>query len=598
MERKFYLPTNSGSVAHYFNRAIILPAKYYTNKPDDIQNSSEHSIILSLNKWTKNSDCALEVVLTEIEINDLEKVCDHLFLSKFPIPASRVKRIWFANQTQMETTIWNINNGAAFVPDRLVEVDDNFNLDVCHEIELNEKVELSSKDEISDKIKYYDIILGGLAFMRIGGKSYMNYSFNYFSTLSFFNRLIEEQTNKASQDKDLSFSNKFVGLFSKNESEWFRWRKYIFQNIELHDIEALAEQEGEKIERKLGAIKIDSINSNSHLYELAILATYGNSKNKSADDLVTDLTNGVIYSEKIEDVAILFGLNSGYSKLRNKYKGSAKESVVKFRLESKLDYYTIESVFQFVFKNNINSYSFDYIDSWCPDNKKFETLKGYEVYRILDTAIVAKKKQTSLEIFLEKYSKDIYKSIIKSITPWMPSFTKIDENEALSYFDKQLRSSIIVAIEGLQLKIEKNIEDELFIKEQANIELLNSEIKKLKLDLAELNEENLRLNELISDLNAKESTQLTELKNTINETLVEINSDELLVDTNVDVITPRIKLIDATETKLSEPKEEYDALNIAELKKIAKEKKIKGYTKIDSAEELIKLIIKAPPILL
>ncbi len=49
MERTFYLPTNSGSIAHYFNRAIILPAKYYTNKTEDIQDSSEQTLILSIN---------------------------------------------------------------------------------------------------------------------------------------------------------------------------------------------------------------------------------------------------------------------------------------------------------------------------------------------------------------------------------------------------------------------------------------------------------------------------------------------------------------------------------------------------------------------
>jgi hypothetical protein len=598
MERKFYLPTHSGSVAHYFNRAIILPSKYYTNKPDDIQNYFENSIILSLKKWSKNSDCVLEVVLTEIEINELEKVRDNLFLSKFPIPASRVKRIWFANRNQMETTIWNINNGAAFIPERLVEVDENFDLDACDEIEFDEKIELSSKDEFYDKVKYYDLVLGGLAFMRIGCESNTNYSFNYFSTLSFFNRLIEEQTIKASIEKEFKFSNKFVGLFSKNESEWFRWRKYIFQNIELHDIEALAEEEGVKIERKLGAIKIDSINVNSRLYELAILATYGNSKNKSADNLVSDLTSGVINSEKVEDVAILFGLNTGYSKLRNKYKGVKKESVVKFNLESKLDYYTIESVFQFVFNNNRNNYTFEYIDYWCPDNKKFETVKGYEVYRILDTTVIAKKKQTIFEVFLEKYSRDIYKSVIKSTTAWIPSFTKIDENEALSYFDKQLRDSMFTAIEGLQLKIEKNIADELLIKEQADIEILKSEIKNLNLGLTKSNEENLRLNKVISDLEALQNTRSSEHINNIVETQVDVESNQLKIYTNMGIVVPEVKIIDELKSEVSESDAEYGDLNISELKKIAREKKIKGYTKIDNAQELIKLIKKTPPTLL
>jgi|1048.fasta_scaffold00283_9 hypothetical protein len=597
MERTFYLPTNSGSIAHYFNRAIILPSKYYTNKPEDIQDSSDQSLILSFNKWSKKSDCALEIILTDLEFKELQKISDYLFLSKFPIPTSRIKRIWFSNRNQMETTIWNINNGAAFVPDRLVSVDENFNFDSCSEIELKENQHANSKDEISDKIKYFDIILGGLAFMRIGGKSFMNYSFNYFSTLSFFNSLIEEQTNKAARDKGLTFSNKFLGLFSKNESEWLRWRKYIFKNIELHDIQTLAEKEGEKIEMKFGAVKIDSINPKSHLYELAILATYGNNKNKSTEDLVTDLTNGGIYSEKVEEVAILFGLNTGYSRLRNKYKCTIKESVVKFRLESKLDYYIIESVFQYVFNNNHKNYTFDYIDSWCPENKKFETLKGYEVYRILDTSIIAKKKQTPLEIFLEQYSRDFYSAINKSITPWMPSFAKIDENEAINYFDKQLRGSLMVVIEGIQSKIEKNIQDELSSKEQDNIEFFNSEIESLKLNLTKLNEENLRLNTLLSDLNNQQFTQLSETKNTNNDSIKEINADDISVDSNVDIENSVFTPIIVGESDDSKSEENYDTSSIPSLKKIAKEKMVKSKTKLDSAQ-LINLIENTPPTLL
>ena len=50
MGYSFYIPINSGSLAHYFNKAIILPAKYFTNKPYDIQNKFADSLMLSENK--------------------------------------------------------------------------------------------------------------------------------------------------------------------------------------------------------------------------------------------------------------------------------------------------------------------------------------------------------------------------------------------------------------------------------------------------------------------------------------------------------------------------------------------------------------------
>ena len=199
---------------------------------------------------------------------------------------------------------------------------------------------------------------------------------------------------------------------------------------------------------------------------------------------------------------------------------------------------------------------------------------------------------------MEKYSKDIYSSIIKSITPWIPSFAKIDENEAFSYFDKQVRGTLIVAIEGIQSKIEKNIEEELSSKEQINIDILNTEIKKLKIDLAELKIENLRLNKLLSDSNSKQTSELIEPVNTSKDSVVKLEDDEVSVDSNVDINIPIITSNEVGESIVSESKEDYDNLSITELRKIAKDKKIKGYTKIESAEELIKLIKKAPPTLL
>ncbi len=59
MENSFYIPINSGSLAHYFSKAIILPTKYFTNKPDDIQNHFADSLLLSETNGCKNSDCSI-----------------------------------------------------------------------------------------------------------------------------------------------------------------------------------------------------------------------------------------------------------------------------------------------------------------------------------------------------------------------------------------------------------------------------------------------------------------------------------------------------------------------------------------------------------
>ena len=583
MENSFYIPINSGSLAHYFSKAIILPAKYFTNKPEDIQNRFADSLLLSESKWVRNCDCSIEIVLTDAEAKELAKVSDRFYLYNTPIPISRVKSVVFLDAKQKETTIWNINSGAAFVPDGIVSVEKNRCIDILSDAEIEAGNDFKSTAEVSDKIKRFDIILGGFAFMRLGGKSFMNYSENYFSTLSYFNKLVEEQTLNATKEKGFKFSNKYIGLFSKQESEWSKWQQYIYQNLDAQEIEALAEKEGIHVEKKLGLLKIDSINPSSHLYELAILATYGDRKNKSADNLVTDLSNGTIAPEKVEDVSILFGLNNGYSKLRNKYKGAVKDNNVKLTLESKLDYYIIESIYQFVFNGSKSNYTFNYIDSWCPSSKYKPNVKGYETFKILDTVIIAKKKQTPLELFLENYSAEIYSTIVRSINQWLPPFAKSDEKEAMQFFEKQLRNALTVAVESLQKRIESECEANYDLQKQEAVESYQKEIEKLWAEISSLKEENAQLKTSIKSQPIKELPveQFEKAVNPINE-VVQDNNDPVSV----------------VQEPVSEISENYDSMSLSELKKIAKEKKIKGYTKIEVKDELIKLIKKAPPTLL
>lgn len=583
MENSFYIPINSGSLAHYFSKAIILPAKYFTNKPEDIQNRFADSLLLSAGKWVRNCDCSIEVVLTEAEVQELSKISDHFYLYNIPIPISRVKSIFFLDAKQKETTIWNINNGAAFVPDSIVSVENNRGIEILSDAEIEAGNEFKSIAELSDKIKRFDIILGGFAFMRLGGKSFMNYSENYFSTLSYFNKLIEEQTLNAEKDKGLKFSNKYIGLFSKQESEWTKWQQYIYQNLDAQEIEVLAKKEGINIEKKLGLLKIDSINPSSHLYELAVLATYGDRKNKSTDNLVTDLSNGTIAPEKVEDVTILFGLNNGYSKLRNKYKGQIKDSNVKFTLESKLDYYTIESIYQFVFNGLKSSYTFNYIDSWCQYSKFNMNIKGYETFKILDTVIIARKYRTPLELFVENDSAEIYSTIVKSINQWLPPFVKYDEKEAIRFFENRLRDILTVALETLQNRIKSECEASYNLRKQDMIESHEKEIDELLYQISNLDKKNTQHKNDSKKLLIKD-VPTEKLKKTY-EPINEFNQDN---NCSVSLVleTPNAELSD------------YSSLSITELKKLAKKKgvpetELKKFKK-ENKNDLIKLIIQIP----
>jgi len=584
MKKSFYIPINSGSLAHYFNRAIILPAKYFSNKPDDIQSTYSDTILLSASKWVKNSDCTLEIILTDLEQDQLIPASDNFFYCNMPIPISRVKSVCFLDAKQKETTIWNINNGAAFIPESIVSVETRKNIDFISDQQVKPINQQRSTIDFSDKIKRFDIILGGFAFMRLGGKPFMNYSQNYFATLSYFNKLIEEQTYKAANEKGFEVTNKYTGLFSKNESEWTKWLQYIYQDLEPEDVENIALKEGRRIEKRLGLLNINSINPDSHLYELAILATYGDRKNKSTDNLVTDLTNGTINSDKAEDVSILFGLNNGYSKLRNKYKGTVKDRYVKFKLESKLDYYIIESVFQFSFYGIKANSTFNYIDDWSPVNRNAEIVKGYETYKILDTIVIAKKKPTFLEEFFEKYAPRIYSEIIKSINHWLPPFAKSDEKIATQYFEKELRNALETSIEAIEERIKSEYETHYNSKRSGVVESYQREIDKLNTEISNLKKENAELNNRVKP--SPSSTKSTERSQKEYSTL----NEYIKKDTDPIDVFHEPSAINVYDT--------YSAFSITDLKKLAKQRGIsyttlKGFKK-ENKDDLISLIIKTP----
>ncbi len=562
MEQIFHIPINSGSLAHYFSKALILPSKYLPNKPEDIQNKLEHSILLSKSKWVKNSDCSIEIVLTTDEEKETVNLTNNFLQLNIPLPISRIKKVYFLDEKQMETTVWNINNGAAFIPQYIISLANKASVEFADDNFVSKETSSNTNGEIEKKINRFDTALGGFAFMKVGGKNFgavsEDFSENYFITLSTFNKVIEEQTIKAEKEKDLNFSRKYLGLFSSNNSEWSKWQPYIYKNIELQEVEEIAEKDGLKIEKKYGLLNIDSIDKQSHLYDIAILATYGDRKNKSIDDLVNSLHNRVIAENKVEDIAILFGLNTGYTKFRNKYKTSNKEYNVKFKLDSKLDYYTIESIYQFSFHNNRNNSKFEFIDKFNFPKVANTKIVGFETYTILDKTVIAKKKQTPLELFLEKYANGIYEKLSQSAKQFLPTYVSFDSEKAIKHFKDLLNENFITALQPFEKSIKAECEETFNDERQAyeeKIALLQNEINDLKKGKA------------------------------------------------VETTAPKIQSGEKELSIISEPtpttknEKYYEEMNVVDLKKEAKEKGIKVGAKA-TKKDIIELIKNTPPLLL
>jgi hypothetical protein len=434
----FYIPISSHSLPHYFGRAVILPAKFYNNKPEDIQNRIDDSILLCESKWVNNCDCSIKVVLTDDEVKQIKKISNDYFECELPIPISRVKKVYFLKREQLDTTLWNINAGAAFFPRDLAELDSDPQLILEAKWGTTPKSS-HEKLEISRRAKYFDHILGAFAFMRVAGGFSNEYSASYFRTLSFYNKLVEKDYQAAVTKYGLKSNDIYGSILARTNPTWQKWEKYVYQPFLIDDLKQVASKEGVQLDLKIGLVDLDRLKSNPVLYDFAVLALYGNRNPKSTENLISDMYSGKIPQDKVEEICFLFGLHNGYTNLRSSYKVKGVLKTVKFKLDSLLDYYTIESIYQSVFKSVKENTAFPYLDSWVPKGETPQQTDG--IFKVLNSVIeVPKAASTTQSHAQEVFEFDqIYKLLARDSSRFVPPFGRFDEEQAIKYYESLLK---------------------------------------------------------------------------------------------------------------------------------------------------------------
>lgn len=405
METKYYLPIGSTSLAHYFGGACIKPSKYFNNKPEDLQDKFNDFLLVTTKFGTRQTDCCLELVFTKQEINDLIDIKDGFYLYEKPLPITRIKKIYFTSKERKEQTITNINMSTAFVPDELVMViDKGFDDIQTDKLEKPQDIHINSYEK---EINTFNGSLGGLALMRLAGEEYMNYSENYFATLSLFNSVIQRDLEASK----VSIDTRYCGVFT-GDGGFQKIIPYLNKTIDETDIDRIAKEEKQTV-RKEAISKIIDLNSlDKWTYTVAVLNTYGvgcESKKKKVDELILSNFKSNIKQGKSEGIALCYGINRGYSAFSNKYCLNQSEKVVKFQLNSQLDYYTIESLYQYVF-NKVKSDDFPYLKEWCPKQKLSEISKKTN-YKILDVIVIGKKKA---KVLSKEYWANLLPSFLQS----------------------------------------------------------------------------------------------------------------------------------------------------------------------------------------
>lgn len=381
--RTYYFPIKSECLAHYFGCACLKPSKYFTNKPQDIQNSFENFLLLTTSRGCIECNCCLEIVLTEEEEKELIPARVTCYLFESPLPITRVKKIFFTEEQQKNKTLTNIRMGTAFVPDSIVGAVCTF--DNVSVKEAKTPTDCYVKDHTKE-IELYDRILGALVIMRLAREKYMNFSETYIETLAVFNKLIADTLVKAGK----SFNDQYSGLFTQSKS-YIYLLPYLNKQIDVDDVKQMARNENQIVSQNKITKKIDLDSLNKQTYILAVLASYGvgaESKRDKIDGLILSNFEGI---KSAQLVALCFGYNRGYNVFSSFYGTSESNRIdVKFQLDSQLDYYTIESVYQFVFNKKISENLY-YLDLWC-NKQHIPSVTKKTDYCVLDTIVIGKKR--------------------------------------------------------------------------------------------------------------------------------------------------------------------------------------------------------------
>ncbi|MCD8177675.1 MAG: hypothetical protein LUE98_09685 [Tannerellaceae bacterium] len=377
MVQTYFMHIDSINLVHYFSGGCLKPARYIVNRNEDVQSRLPEFLIFSDKRYAKGMDCSLEIVLTQEDL--ILTGIESVFLYDKPLPITRIKNIYFQEENTRDKTRTIINMGSGFLPDSLTKTLVDRDCFDYSQVKFPVNLPIHNWEH---QLKKYDSLLGGFALMKLAVSQSQNYSSNYFSTLSRFNSVIAIELKNAGKGLNRLYWDAFEG---KDSFEILY--PYINKQITESDVYDIAKKENQQVQKRelSGIIDIESLGKGSYI--IAVLYTFGLSdegRKKKIDSLILSNFQKEINPARAEVVALCYGLNRGYSVFHNKY----NDKIVKFKLDSQLDYYTIESLYQTVFGNGEISNRFPYLDKWCP-RQPVKKLKDSE-YRILDINVIDK----------------------------------------------------------------------------------------------------------------------------------------------------------------------------------------------------------------
>lgn len=486
MKRRYFLPLNRVNVSQYFGRGIILPSKYIDGWMNDSQSEYSDSLLLCSKPLVNKDSCSLEILLTDEEEKEIITLDDSFSLFGKPLPISRIKHLCFSKDNKVNNTVYNIEQGNAFVPKHIIiELSSS---EVIQSLSIYPQKNNSQSNNWSKESKFFDRLLGGFSLLQLAKENWQNYSDTYCSLFAFINPDVKQQLGQYYKVNKL-----YPFLKIQNESA-------IFDRIDEGVVSIAAGKENISIEKKRGLIVTENINKDSNTYLLSILATYGGDKGKrkSIDDFISSVKQKAFESRRLEELCLFFGINQGYFAFRNSYKYDTSKVEFKFKLDSNFEYILIESIYQYVFNGN-NVGSFDYLLSIVPSYNSSVDTNKYKTYTLFDKEIIYEERPAGIKEIFKSFIKRFFFSelaepFIKEIEKHKKyQLTKEQRNIEISEFKSLIEKPLANNLERIEKEMCSYHEDVISEYNKKEFEL-RSKIESLENRISELQKENQDLN--------------------------------------------------------------------------------------------------------
>ncbi|MBD3842154.1 MAG: hypothetical protein IE909_09760 [Campylobacterales bacterium] len=473
----------------YIQCGLVAPDRYLGSEAEiDIQSKNRDFLVVSDGYIDKldNAQILLELEFTEEEKTRFHSVGE-LFFFDFPIPITRIKKIYIKDD-KPEHIVANVENSEkGFVHEGLFSTIKKKKNEVSFLRKEYKPLRSSIKTSgYEENITKFDKKLGMFAFMKNANIYYANktgcisnFSDHYFLLLSRYAQISHEAKHFEDFEK-VRTSKEFFGLLLSNEQINEEFVEKIAQKIEELELkqiflEILKPNGTKQVLPKLLEQK------NIILYLVALVYYFRQKDSNKKDNFKLEIGDLIPFEVAEISLAVL-GIYLGYNRLRSSEKVEIKDKTfkkifgekfdIKFRLDSELDYVTIEALYNNCFhgatRSNINVSNIDFKDKTfkIPKDKNFN--RWYIVSSqesILGIPYIKICKKSDIKIateFLDKYPLEItsskYGILVGYVLQKFPDLICVQQNNKMVTLSLK-KSALLERLKANPNSINKNIFD-------------------------------------------------------------------------------------------------------------------------------------------